>query len=195
MVRKARWKKVKSGLILAAEILLAILGVFVLGLALQAIMHPGAARPGSIASHLSPASGWLILAGLAVVLFSTAHVWAKGLPAIFGYGMLNAAASIFTGKLPGGPFISRADAIILTVLAGATTVLSAALIKRKLARADRIGLSAFVMLLFAGMLAGSHWLELVAMGAGTGCLLLMWLYGSHVRRDMIKETAHQPNKS
>jgi hypothetical protein len=149
-------------------------GAWLLGFAWLFLVFAGMAIAFS-PSKYPPTFGWLLLVAAAAILVLTAERWIKAFPGIMAVATINSLLTISSGHATGNPsvLIPRTTAILATLLLAAGTTLSLTF-RRKVSVLDRIALLALAVSIGWGAIDVHHWLP--ALGMGTLCLFLAWLY-------------------
>lgn len=134
--------------------------------------------------YFRPWVGWLLLAVSAVALILEIERWVKILPAIFGYGILQALRELQTGHVLGMPNVpvSRRYCLALVAIYAAIAVVSATIAPRKLNRPDRVALMVFAGLCTWAFAFRSDLDMVIRFSSALGCLLIAWVYDRLQRR-------------
>lgn len=104
-------------------------------------------------TRFPPLAGWLMLVLAMVIAIVTMDRWAKVLPGLFGYGVLNGLIMATTGHLVNDSSIrvARGTAVAMTLLGLASAILANTIASRKLTIFDRVALAGVVSSLLAGI--------------------------------------------
>lgn len=150
-------------------------GAWLLGFAWLSLVFAGLGIGFSQTDH-PRALGWFFLAVAAAVLVATANRWIRAFPGIMGVAAFNSLITIFSGHATGNPsvLVPRSTAILMTLLLVAGTALSRTFRTKRVSAPDRAAVLALAVSIGWAAVDVRH--GLVALGAGTCCLFLAWLY-------------------
>lgn len=158
--------------------------------AIHLLWFPEPGNPDFFAARHPLILGTILLTVATLILITTIKRWVTILPGILGYAVLGGFLAITTGHLSSRVQIPRSQAVFLTVLFIANTILSSPFVNRTLSVFDRISLIVFVFCLAISMETNTHVSLFIAPSVGSSFLLLAWAV-DHILRRMDEEAAYR----